>query len=128
MMKRKKSELARLLLFCCCFVKGDTGGAELALVQYTECVPPLNAVDEKLGVVCLLWATIKDGEDESEVGRSVNENYCEETGEWCGAIFFGVLSVLCMYFGELLLVTRLLQSCRGVVFSFTLISFSENLE
>lgn len=70
------------------FVKRDTEGSELAFLQYMECVPPLDAVDDALGWVCLRWATTGGGEDERESGTALKENDCTVVEEWFGAISF----------------------------------------
>lgn len=45
--------VARVLVLCRYFVKGDTQSANLASAQYMKCVPPSDVVDEALGCVRL---------------------------------------------------------------------------
>lgn len=47
--EREETWVAKVLLLFRCFVRWHGGSAELAFVQYMECVPPLNGVDEALG-------------------------------------------------------------------------------
>lgn len=49
--EKKEIWVANVMLLCRCFVKGDTKGLELALVQYVECESILDAMDETLGCV-----------------------------------------------------------------------------
>lgn len=80
--------MRRVLFLCLCFVKRDTEGVELALLQYMQCVPALNAVRETLGCVRLPWATTEGRQDESEVGRSAKDSGCSVAREWFRAIVF----------------------------------------
>lgn len=80
--------VARVLLLCRCFVRGDTEGMELAFVQYMECVRPLDAVDEGLACVCLRWATTDGREDEGEIEMCGEGGDCTVAGEWFGLIPF----------------------------------------
>lgn len=68
--------MASVLLLCLSFVKTDTRDEELAFVQYTECAPPLDAVDDALKCACMRWAKSNGGDDESEVRMPVHEDDC----------------------------------------------------
>lgn len=43
----------------------------MAVLQYTDCVPPLDAVDEAPGCALLRWTTEDGGKIEREVDGSV---------------------------------------------------------
>lgn len=52
-----------VLLWCLCFVRRDTEGVVLALLQHTECIPRWDAADKALILGCMRWATT-DGTDD----------------------------------------------------------------
>lgn len=45
-----------------CVVRGDKKGDKMKFVQFMDCVFSLNAVDDRLGCVCLRLAAAEDGE------------------------------------------------------------------
>lgn len=46
----------------------------MAFVQFTKCIPPLDAVDHALRCVCLRWAPAEDGKIEIDVNKLEGEN------------------------------------------------------
>lgn len=80
--------MARGLLLCRCSGRRDTKGVELAYLQFMECVPPLDAVDETLGCACLQSWKASCGQSDTRVSSFVKKNGIKMVEEWFEAIYF----------------------------------------
>lgn len=61
----------RLLL--CCSLNGEIDEDELAIVQYMDCLAPLDEADETLKCLCLQWLTSGSAEEEKDAKRAEEE-------------------------------------------------------
>lgn len=61
--------VGKVLLLVFRVVRGMKNCHEMAVVQFMECVSPLDAVDKALECLCLRWAASEGGDDESDVDR-----------------------------------------------------------
>lgn len=52
-----------------CLMREDSEGKEFAVLQYIECLLPLDEVDEALRCMCLQWATTASAEKEHDLER-----------------------------------------------------------
>lgn len=60
----------------------------MTFLQFMECLPSLDALDDALKQACLRWATAEDGENETDVNRLEGESTRTAASERCGVISF----------------------------------------
>lgn len=73
----------------------NTDGDEMALVQFLESVPRLDAVIDAVGCLCPRWSTAESGEDKNDVDRLEEEHTrtaARESSE--GICFDSILSTV----------------------------------
>lgn len=74
--------MAKALLLCRCFVRGDSEGMAVAFVQYMGFVRPLDAVSEALGCVRHRWAAAEGRKNEREIGICGEWRDCTVARDW----------------------------------------------
>lgn len=117
--EEKETTVRKVPLLFHCVVGRDKEGDEMVVVQFMECVPALDAVDDALESAYLRWASSEGKENDSfALSRQVGGRESSSTAAF---------ECFSMMFGRILLCILSLQSCHGTSTGFTLIACIENL-